>query len=297
MQAILATDTPDGAKFWGRKPLKHFDNSDWKKVRLDVMVHCLKLKFGQNKQLCNFLVNTGSATIAEASPFDNVWGIGISEEDAIAGKQWAGDNLLGIALMIVRQHLVTEKLRLRNFDTVQLRIETLRNAHEESRAAAIRLGLWVGQNSLNCTGNDKNPSTALTTGKTTTQKSTVLKLNSTVGQQTGNFNQKTVTAGTDASKGTRQGFRTVSGTRGTAVRGSIDSPASSGSDIRASRYAQLQAEATAARAAGGTNTTDSGGREGNQIYSQPVTPSRDDLSIDQYRQDQCRHKEIAKDIL
>ena len=43
----------------------------------------------------------------EASPVDRIWGIGLAAEDARASQpeQWRGLNLLGYALMEVRDRL------------------------------------------------------------------------------------------------------------------------------------------------------------------------------------------------
>jgi len=44
-----------------------------------------------------FLLSTGDKILVEASPKDNVWGIGLDEEspDAANPKRWPGTNLLG----------------------------------------------------------------------------------------------------------------------------------------------------------------------------------------------------------
>ena len=64
-------------------------------------------KFGQNAELLNYLTSTGDLVLVEASPVDRIWGIGLAADDADATNppQWRGDNLLGFALMRVRQRL------------------------------------------------------------------------------------------------------------------------------------------------------------------------------------------------
>jgi len=66
-----------------------------------------KAKFGQNPELKEFLLSTGDAILVEASPYDKIWGIGLDRETAMKGtvNQWKGENLLGYALMEVRDWL------------------------------------------------------------------------------------------------------------------------------------------------------------------------------------------------
>lgn len=72
-----------------------------------LMTEMLTAKFGQNAELQELLLSTGNAILVEASPYDRIWGIGIGCEEAIAGgvEQWRGENLLGCALMQVRDYL------------------------------------------------------------------------------------------------------------------------------------------------------------------------------------------------
>ncbi len=71
------------------------------------MVEGNKAKFGQNPSIREFLLSTGDALIAEASPYDGIWGICLDRETAMKGtvEQWKGENLLGCALMEVRDWL------------------------------------------------------------------------------------------------------------------------------------------------------------------------------------------------
>ena len=65
------------------------------------------LKFGQNYDLKDFLLSTADKIIVEASPVDPVWGIGLAKDhdDASLPDKWRGLNLLGFALMEVRDEL------------------------------------------------------------------------------------------------------------------------------------------------------------------------------------------------
>ncbi|WP_199169863.1 NADAR family protein [Rhodopirellula bahusiensis] len=64
-------------------------------------------KFIQNSHLLEFLLGTGDAVLVEASPYDRIWGIGLKADDERAKDPvtWQGQNLLGFALMDVREEL------------------------------------------------------------------------------------------------------------------------------------------------------------------------------------------------
>ncbi len=72
-----------------------------------LMTEILTAKFGQNAELQELLLSTGDAILLAASPYGRIWGIGIGCEEAMAGgvEQWRGENLLGCALMQVRNYL------------------------------------------------------------------------------------------------------------------------------------------------------------------------------------------------
>ena len=64
-------------------------------------------KFGQHPELRTFLLGTGQRVLVEASPRDRIWGIGLTRDDPAARDpaRWPGLNLLGFALMDVRDAL------------------------------------------------------------------------------------------------------------------------------------------------------------------------------------------------
>ena len=104
---ILSSSDPAHIKSLGRQ-VQNFTESGWKKKRMDIVIDGNYAKFTQNDELKNALLNTGDNVLAEASPYDTIWGIGMSSTDPSAKnpQQWKGLNLLGKALMIVRGHLV-----------------------------------------------------------------------------------------------------------------------------------------------------------------------------------------------
>jgi ribA/ribD-fused uncharacterized protein len=103
---ILAAPDPGVAKALGRQ-VRGFDEQRWAEHRFDVVVAGNMAKFGQHRQLRDFLVGTGRRVLVEASPRDRVWGIGLAADDerAESPERWPGLNLLGFALMEVRHRL------------------------------------------------------------------------------------------------------------------------------------------------------------------------------------------------
>ena len=64
-------------------------------------------KFRQNEKLKKALLDTGDDILAECAVSDKIWGIGLSMKDSNKNdiKRWKGQNLLGFALMLVRNEL------------------------------------------------------------------------------------------------------------------------------------------------------------------------------------------------
>ncbi|KOY86136.1 hypothetical protein AD998_08235 [bacterium 336/3] len=104
---ILSAKTPNDAKKLGRK-VKNFDEATWLKHRYEFVKQGNILKFSQTEVLKGFLLGTGYKIIVEASPYDKIWGIGLSQDapDAQHFSTWKGLNLLGFALMEVRDELL-----------------------------------------------------------------------------------------------------------------------------------------------------------------------------------------------
>lgn len=103
---ILGTDDPREIKALGRK-VSNFNSVFWNGVRQIVVYEGLMNKFSQNNNLRNKLLSTDCDVLAECSVSDTVWGIGISmhDSDRFDISKWKGQNLLGFALMMVRNHI------------------------------------------------------------------------------------------------------------------------------------------------------------------------------------------------
>jgi ribA/ribD-fused uncharacterized protein len=106
-KSILASANPGAAKKFGRNVLG-FNEAIWINNRFEIVVKANIEKFGQNPELKEFLLNTGDRVLVEASPVDRIWGIGLAEDnrDIENPNNWKGLNLLGFALMEVRERLV-----------------------------------------------------------------------------------------------------------------------------------------------------------------------------------------------
>lgn len=103
---ILATEDVAEIKALGRL-VSGYDENLWNGVRQIVVYEGLLAKFSQNPELKERLKSTGSAVLAECAVKDRIWGIGLSmrDPDRFDRTKWKGQNLLGYALMMVREKL------------------------------------------------------------------------------------------------------------------------------------------------------------------------------------------------
>lgn len=100
---ILDAPNPGAAKVLGRE-VRGFDDAVWVAHRYGIVVRGTAAKFAQSPDLGAFLRATDTRVLVEASPVDRIWGIGLARDDERAGNplRWRGLNLLGFALMEVR---------------------------------------------------------------------------------------------------------------------------------------------------------------------------------------------------
>lgn len=105
-EEIVESKDPKDAKGLGRK-IKNFDSKLWDTEKYNIVKNGNILKFRQHKKLKDFLLSTGNQILVEASPYDTIWGIGMlkSHPDVTDPYKWKGENLLGFALMEVRDKL------------------------------------------------------------------------------------------------------------------------------------------------------------------------------------------------
>ena len=103
---ILHTKDVGKIKALGRQ-VKNYNDIIWNGRRQVIIYQGLLEKFRQNLNLKECLLQTGDAILAECAVQDKIWGIGISmkDEQRFAISKWRGQNLLGFALMEVREKL------------------------------------------------------------------------------------------------------------------------------------------------------------------------------------------------
>lgn len=103
---ILMTDDVVEIKALGRLVANYNDNY-WNGVRQIIVFEGLFAKFSQNEDLKTLLKATGNTLLAECAVRDRIWGIGLSmkDPDRYEIHKWKGQNLLGYALMMVREKL------------------------------------------------------------------------------------------------------------------------------------------------------------------------------------------------
>lgn len=105
-QKIIACKSPAEAKKLGRQ-VENFNHDIWVENRFEIVKQANYYKFSQDPELAKFLKQTNKRVLVEASPVDTIWGIGLASDHdhAKIPNKWKGLNLLGFALMEVRDQL------------------------------------------------------------------------------------------------------------------------------------------------------------------------------------------------
>jgi hypothetical protein len=105
---ILGMRIPSEVKRVGRHIIP-FDEKKWHEHREAIVIRGLRLKRDQHESIREKLIQTRDAILAEASPYDAIWGIGIfnTHEHAFDPSRWPGQNLLGKCWMVVREECRT----------------------------------------------------------------------------------------------------------------------------------------------------------------------------------------------
>lgn len=113
LEEILEAEDPRTQKALGRQ-VEDFDGDYWEEDEDNGRPRCWNIvwrgnmaKFSQNKHLLDALLATKDTCLAEASPYDRIWGIGLRANDRRAQNRenWQGRNWLGEVLNSVRSFL------------------------------------------------------------------------------------------------------------------------------------------------------------------------------------------------
>ena len=103
---IAEATTPVAAKKLGRS-VRGFDDELWSRIVCTVALDVVYQKFSNTSSIREVLLGTGQKLLAEATHNDRNWGIGIDlgDERVQTPASWQGTNILGWALMEVRDAL------------------------------------------------------------------------------------------------------------------------------------------------------------------------------------------------
>jgi ribA/ribD-fused uncharacterized protein len=114
---ILKTTSPKTQKALGRQ-VKNFNEKIWMANRERIVEEGNYWKYvggrdegelKDGRSLKEKLLETGDREIVEASPMDRIWGVGFGEKNAESRRKDWGFNLLGKALMAVRERIRKEE--------------------------------------------------------------------------------------------------------------------------------------------------------------------------------------------
>ena len=100
---ILLTTSQKAMKMLGRK-VSGFSDDMWNDAKYDIVSTGVRAKIEQNQYIKDLLVASGDKIIAEASPYDKIWGTG-KDINVTDPTKWIGQNLLGKILMDIRREL------------------------------------------------------------------------------------------------------------------------------------------------------------------------------------------------
>ena len=109
---IMNSTDPVKMRKLGRK-VKNYDNAIWEEHSYKIVLQANLCKFVQDKYLRDILLATKDKILVEASPYDKIWGVGLSAKNPkiLNENTWNGKNLLGKVLMNVRTRLMNELLK------------------------------------------------------------------------------------------------------------------------------------------------------------------------------------------
>ena len=109
-EEIMKSLSQKEIKGLGRQ-IRNFNDDIWDKNKIKIVFEGNYAKYKSNPKLKSYLINQRNKILVEASPYDNIWGIGLSKNDLPLienPNNWKGTNLLGFILMDVRDKIISE---------------------------------------------------------------------------------------------------------------------------------------------------------------------------------------------
>jgi len=105
-EKIMGTSNPRSQKQLGRE-VNGFQKDRWERYCKGYVFDANYAKFTQNPKMLEELLATEGTTLVEASPKDNIWGIGLAEDNPKSQSRdtWEGTNWLGEVLTAVREEI------------------------------------------------------------------------------------------------------------------------------------------------------------------------------------------------
>ena len=103
-ELIMHSSDPKAIKGLGRQ-VKNFNQKVWDKNKYMIVKSGLKVRFLQDIEAQKELLKYKGKILVEASPYDRVWGIGYSKENALDNINNWGENLLGKILTEICEEL------------------------------------------------------------------------------------------------------------------------------------------------------------------------------------------------
>ena len=100
-EKIIKSKDPREQKALGTK-VKNFNLEIWDLAKFEIVKNINFHKFDQNDSLKKQLLEEDCELFVEASPYDRIWGIGYTEDNAMGNQVNWGENLLGKILTEIR---------------------------------------------------------------------------------------------------------------------------------------------------------------------------------------------------
>lgn len=96
--------------------IKNFSDEIWDKVKMDIVTRANYLKFSQNPDLLETMMEHKHLTLVDASLYDRTSEAGLDFEDeaVLDEKLWDGQNLLGVCIMNARKQILRDQYILEN---------------------------------------------------------------------------------------------------------------------------------------------------------------------------------------